>query len=593
MISQNRKPNCIIDARVSTDKQLAGNGLDDQRSVCESVAKSKGWNVVEVFSKSYSGRAKEREDFKEILEYIRKSQRKGTKIDYYLFKSIDRLTRAGHFTYTEMKNEIQSLGVELVDAYNVIQKPQNTLEHLGVSYSWSKYEPSEMMEMFEASRGKNEVRDILTRMVSAEIGLVRQGFSMRSPNDGYINKKVFINGKQQSVLAQDEKRAYFYKQMFLLRGSGQYSDKEIVSKINALGYRSKQQNVWNKSGKSKIVVGQTTPKKLTVKHLQNLIQKTMYAGIKNEKWNTEPTVAVFAEGESPIVTFEEFNKANRGKVYLRKNTNGQIEILTNFSERATAKRLKYHPDYKYDKLINCHICKKPFKNSGKGNKGKAGKYYQAHHCDRTEECRKFVGRISKEVFEEHVTHLLNNLKFKEDYLSRLRVKLLNKYRDREKEILDKSIKIGGNVNELKARQSKLMSSIDNLTSSVVIKMKEEEIEDLERQIIEATEQRDKIEIKERDIKSFVNYARDLMEHPIKILGNNKDPYQQKAFFSLVFDGMPTYEEIVNGTPKLTLIFKLSEEFKTNKSLMVTLRGIVSTLSVTDNSLVVTREFPRP
>jgi hypothetical protein len=63
---------------------------------------------------------------------------------------------------------------------------------------------------------------------------------------------------------------------------------------------------------------------------------------------------------------------------------------------------------------------------------------------------------------------------------------------------------------------------------------------------------------------------ELLQPPVKILGNNRDPYQQKAFFNLVFAQIPTYQEIVNGTPKLSLVFKLSEEFKTDKSALVTL-----------------------
>jgi hypothetical protein len=47
----------------------------------------------------------------------------------------------------------------------------------------------------------------------------------------------------------------------------------------------------------------------------------------------------------------------------------------------------------------------------------------------------------------------------------------------------------------------------------------------------------------------------------------------KGLFSLVFDELPTYEEILNGTPKLSLPYKLSEEFSKTKSLSVTPRRI--------------------
>jgi hypothetical protein len=43
-------------------------------------------------------------------------------------------------------------------------------------------------------------------------------------------------------------------------------------------------------------------------------------------------------------------------------------------------------------------------------------------------------------------------------------------------------------------------------------------------------------------------------------------------FSLVFEKMPTYEEIVNGTPKLSYAFKLSSTFTPDKNQLVTQGG---------------------
>ena len=42
---------------------------------------------------------------------------------------------------------------------------------------------------------------------------------------------------------------------------------------------------------------------------------------------------------------------------------------------------------------------------------------------------------------------------------------------------------------------------------------------------------------------------------------------------MFFEEMPTYFEILNGTPKLRPIFRLSETFKVDKTQFVTLTGI--------------------
>ena len=44
-------------------------------------------------------------------------------------------------------------------------------------------------------------------------------------------------------------------------------------------------------------------------------------------------------------------------------------------------------------------------------------------------------------------------------------------------------------------------------------------------------------------------------------------------FSLFFDELPTYSEIISGTPKLAFVFKLSDDFKKDKSSIVTPPGI--------------------
>ena len=50
-----------------------------------------------------------------------------------------------------------------------------------------------------------------------------------------------------------------------------------------------------------------------------------------------------------------------------------------------------------------------------------------------------------------------------------------------------------------------------------------------------------------------------MECPAEILLNIDNPTKRQALFGLVFSETPTYDDILNGTPKLTLIFELSKE----------------------------------
>lgn len=102
---------------------------------------------------------------------------------------------------------------------------------------------------------------------------------------------------------------------------------------------------------------------------------------------------------------------------------------------------------------------------------------------------------------------------------------------------------------------------------------EKKIEEIHSQIETTREQRNGIEVQENDIHAFVGYVKNLMEHPVEMLVNQKDLPALRSLFGLVFEELPTYDEIVNGTPKLSIPYKLSEQFKRNKSLSVTPRRI--------------------
>ncbi len=59
----------------------------------------------------------------------------------------------------------------------------------------------------------------------------------------------------------------------------------------------------------------------------------------------------------------------------------------------------------------------------------------------------------------------------------------------------------------------------------------------------------------------------------EILAEAVNKQEQASLYSLFFDEFPTYSEILNGTPKLSLLFKLNSELRDEKSQVVTLRGI--------------------
>lgn len=559
---------CIIDCRVSDPQQLKGGSLEDQAVAGQFVADKNGWIVDKIFRKPHSATTIERDDFEELFAYILAQRKKGIRISKYICKTIDRFTRMGAVEYIRLKDRLEGLGVDLVDTTGIIQPKRNSLEHLGgdQKYWWSIYSPSEGGELLAAHESKQEVRKILTRLVGAEIQLVQDGYVVRDAQDGLQNKKILVNGKNKTVREPNPTRVHYFQKMFDLLAEGM-DYPEVADRLNAMGFRTRLRNAWDRTDKEHPrVVGQKGGNLLTVKQLQRYVQQTAYAGVNYEKWTRHRPVKM--EGFEGIVTIEKFNKANRGKIFIKENSDGSIEILHNYSPWGRVKRLKDNPSYPW-KCILCPHCKSEM--LGSASRGKSGNTFGGYHCGGNKDGKRAhpYFRVSQSEFEKNVSLYLNSLKFEDGFMSALELHLKDKYRNREKEILIDSSAISRTVSDLKAELAKKLEAFGFAETPIMRRMLEEQVNTLDDEIKKAESARGKIEITERSIRAFRHYAEQLMEHPSEILTGADNSYTRRALLTLFFEEIPTYFDILNGTPKIQPLFRLSEDFKTNKSQLVT------------------------
>ncbi len=560
MQNNGNKINCIIHCRVSSAKQAQqGDSLDAQEKAGRRMAERNGWKVIKVFYEPYSGRKTSRPLFNEIKEYIKNSP---IKIHKYIFKSINRITRAGAAEFLWMKKEIEKSETELVDSYGIIQPKQNRLEYLGVDYEWAYFSPTEAAELLEAKRAEDDAKDTLVKLIEAEIVLVRKGFKVRQAKDGMMNVRIYVDGKKRVAQVGDPDRQKYFIEMLKARAAHTLTDQEIVDKVNAMGYKSKIQNVWNKEHTK--IIGHRGGVLLTVKQLQKVIQRVDYIGYNCEKWtNYKPLKLIGSEG---IVDIETFNKANRGKVCLKINEDGTAELIKNYDPIRSKKRLKDNPLFPYS-FIRCPLCKevgldKSFTHGSPRNGSGVNTPTYCHQYK-----HKYFG-VNKIDFDKNVEKFINNLKFDPDFLNSLELSFINKYKNRQKEIVSHSAEMNLSISELKTQKAATLEAFVAAQNQTTRKELDEQVERLETQIKEVEKQRLKLDISENDIKWFMGEAKKIMERPAKMLLDPKTTSSKEAMFSLVFEEIPTYHEIVNGTAKLHWIFKLSSEFETNKGQLV-------------------------
>lgn len=573
MINNNpdKKEHCLIDCRVSDTQQLTGGSLQDQESAGRYLAEKNGWIVDAVFRKPHSATTGERDDIEHVLAYIAKRKREGINIRYYITKTIDRFTRMGGVEYWYLKEKLEEMGVALVDTTGIIQPKRNSLAHLGEEYKfpWSIYSPSEAAETLEAYKGKAEVRDILTRLIGAEIKLVQDGYAVRDAPDGLKNKKIIVDGKNKTIREPQPERAVYFQKMLNLRAEGG-DDQETADHLNAMGFKTRYKNRWDRSDKEHPrIVGQIGGKPLTVKQLQRYIQCTEYAGVIYEKWTKHRPIKAQWEG---LVSIDTFNKANRGKIFIKENTDGSVEVLHNYSPWGRVKRLRDNPTYPW-KCILCPHCKSEM--LGSASRGKSGNTFGGYHCGGNKDGKRAhpYFRVPQSEFEKNVSLYLDSLKFEDGFMSALELHLKDKYRNREKEILIDSSAISRTVSDLKAELAKKLEAFGFAETPTMRHMLETQVNTLDEEIKKAESTRGKIEITERSIRAFRHYAEQLMEHPSEILTNADNSYTRRALLTLFFEETPTYFDILNGTPKIQPLFRLSEQFKTNKTQLVTLQRI--------------------
>ena len=188
MYDQTKPLNAIAAIRVSTTKQgTEGDSPEAQREQIEQFAQSRNIKIKKIFSFLESA-SREQQPMQEAINYckVRKNN-----VQLFIVKSIDRFTRLGSFTYSGLKSQLDNCDVRLMDIYGIIGAQKvNTLEHLGVSYKWSVYDPTKNSEILEAERASDEKRDIMSRMIGAQIRYTRLGYWMRRPLYGYTSEKV-------------------------------------------------------------------------------------------------------------------------------------------------------------------------------------------------------------------------------------------------------------------------------------------------------------------------------------------------------------------------------------------------------------------
>ena len=546
--------NAVGAIRVSTVKQgMNGDSPEDQQRQIEQYASSHDITISKFFVFLESA-SKEQQPMQEVVNYCKN---KKNNIQQVIIKSIDRFTRGGSELYSILKNQLDDNNVALVDIYGVISGQKvNTLEHLGISYKWSVFSPSKKSEILEAERAKDEVRDIQTRMIGAQIRYARMGYWVRRSLYGFNNIRMETREGKRCVLEANCAEAPFIVKMFELRAQGTLDDNQIIERLNDLGFKTRESYVRDKRDRTKIIrtIGGYD---LSLKTFWKIVANPVYAGINPEKWTQDSPVRCRFDG---LVSVELWNAANRGKQTIIEDGE-EVRIV----KRKIAYNLKNkgtrNPDFPFKRIVMCPECRQPL--YGSTSKGRHGGHYPAYHCDH----RGHYFRKPKKEFDGTIERFVQSIEVRPEYIDDLIIKLREKL---DKQLMtqhDESVTIDIRIANLQDQIRRTVQRISVSGSETTIKYMEESIETMEAEIIELKEKR--MSTPKQTPNNFdkaTGYLKYYLENLDRLLLNYDNPVLQAKYFGVIFNKAPAYTDIVSGTLNLDKITGVNSLFRTKTPL---------------------------
>jgi hypothetical protein len=550
MTPDNSRPRIgLLAIRVSSDRQgTDGDSPEAQREQGERYAATHGIVITETIILMESA-SHEEQPMQKVINAC-KAKSKG--IEIVLIKSIDRFTRGGGDYYSPLKKQLTVLGVSLIDMYGVIGQQQvNTLEHTGFKYYWSEFNPSQKSEYLEAERAKDEMRDIMSRMIGAEIRYTQLGYWMRMPPYGFMSETVDTNNGKRTILRPHPEEFIFVQRLFKMRAKGIYSSQEIADALNRLGFRTRINYVRDKYDRTKIlrIVG---GKKMDVKMVDRFAHRLVYAGVIKEKWTYDKAVKAQFDG---LVTPELFNQANHGKLVIEIASNNEVTVHHKLPPQYQLVKRMLNPSFPYKKVIGCPHCNKTL--SGSAARGKLGKYYPAYHCSRDGH----YFRIPKAEFDATIERLIKSIEIAPEHIDTLLSMVEESWRAQQQQTVQDDQKLSAQRQTLEAQIRVTVDRMKVVTSETAIKYMEEDIVNAENQIKELDGKLANKSENAVNIDLILQYAKYLLKHLSAVLLDLSNPLRRAAFFGAIFNEMPNYEDLVFETHKKSPLPKINGLFR--------------------------------
>jgi site-specific DNA recombinase len=414
----------VIYCRVSSTKQSTeGHGLDSQEYRCREYAKQKGYEVIKVFSDSFTGAGDfmNRPAMASLFGFLDKNIATNYVV---VFDDLKRLARDTIF-HLKLRRELTARGAK-VECLN---------------FTFEETPEGQFIETILASQGELERKQNQRQVIQKMKARLENGYWTLVAPVGYRMTKNPIHGK---ILTKIEPEASIVKEALEGFASGRFENQvEMQNFLQSKKFRG--MNEYNLS----LVKG--------------LLTRSVYAGyIEYEKWGVGRRMG----HHEPIISSDTFQR-------IQDKLNGKVKI---YSRKDNSK------EFPLRGFVLCSGCNKTMTASWTTGRSKKHPYY---HC-KTKGCLLKGKSIQRKLIESEFEAIIRSIKPKERTLNLTKEILLDVWNERITGVDNIKRDYEKNLDEVRAKIRMFLDRLSQTKNESLIRTYEKEIEKLtnEEQILE-------------------------------------------------------------------------------------------------------------
>lgn len=469
----------IIYCRVSSQKQVTeGNGLASQETRCREFAKSKGYEVIDVFrDEGLSGKLLDRPNMKAMLTYIKKHKNKEPIV---IIDDISRLAR-------DIETHIH-LRTAIADAGGKLESP---------SIEFGDDSDSRLVEHLLASVAAHQREKNMEQVSNRMRARMQAGYWCFYPPPGYSYEKVSGHGK---LLVRDEPCASAIAEALTGFANGRFETQSEIKRF------LEQSGAYNTDKKGKV----------HYTRIKDMLGNSLYAGyINKENWG----LRLIKGQHEPLVSYETFQR-----IQERLQTQAKVPAKANINS-----------DFPLRNFVTCGCCGSNM--SSCWSKGRNEKY--PYYLCVQKGCAEYRKSIRKEQIEGEFEKLLTKLKPPPEIFFAMAEIFTDLWNEKILSSKERANNIRKEIISIERKTEQLMDRIVEAESPTLIAAYEKKVKSLEEEKIRLDE---KIAKSGRPMASFEETFRtafSFLSNPQKLWQSGRLDYQ-RTVLKLVFSDKLKY-----------------------------------------------------